>query len=89
MRTLYLYTTLGCHLCDQAKMVCWPVLEPLECRLEEVEIADDDALLQRYGVRIPVVRLAGSMQDLGWPFDGSQLNHYLRQTLRQRPSSEE
>lgn len=54
MRRLTLYTTLGCHLC-----------EPLETELtrigtdnivlERVEIAESEALIARYGTRIPVL----------------------------------
>ncbi|GAB3091660.1 glutaredoxin family protein [Aestuariicella hydrocarbonica] len=77
MKTLYLYTTLGCHLCEQAKALSWPVLEHYGYRLQEVEIADDDDLMACYGVRIPVVRREGLEQDLGWPFSQEELALYL------------
>ncbi|WP_439134157.1 glutaredoxin family protein [Pseudomaricurvus sp.] len=72
-KTLYLYTTLGCHLCEDAKVLAWPVLEHFDCRLQEIEIANDDELVERYGIRIPVVRFEGSEQELGWPFTQEQL----------------
>ena len=76
-KTLYLYTTLGCHLCDKAKQLSWPVLEHYGFRLEEVEIADDDQLMQRYSLRIPVVVRADNARELGWPFDQQQLSDLL------------
>ncbi|MBR9912663.1 MAG: glutaredoxin family protein [Gammaproteobacteria bacterium] len=77
MQTLYLYTTLGCHLCEQAKTVMWPVLEHYGYRLQEIEIANDDEMVERYGIRIPVVRRDDCERDLGWPFSAEQLAAYL------------
>lgn len=80
MMRLTLYTTLGCHLCVQ-----FEALFGLLCResftLDKVEVADDEALLARYGVRIPVLadadgreldrgfepeRLAAWLESRGW-----------------------
>lgn len=77
MKTLYLYTTLGCQLCDKAKTLMWPVLEHHGYRLQDVEIADDGDLLNRYRTRIPVVRRGDCEKDLGWPFTPKQLSDYL------------
>ena len=76
-KTLYLYTTLGCHLCEQAKQLAWPVLAHYGFRLEEVEIADDEALMSRYAIRIPVVARADDGSELGWPFDQQALSDLL------------
>jgi hypothetical protein len=70
---LLLYTTLGCHLCEQAKTLSWPVLEHFGYRLHSVEIADDPHLLERYALRIPVVARADTGAELGWPFTREQL----------------
>ncbi|RTQ99401.1 glutaredoxin family protein [Halomonas nitroreducens] len=52
---LTLYTTLGCHLCEALE--AWlGRLASDEVTLERVEISDDEALMARYGVRIPVLR---------------------------------
>ncbi len=77
MQTLYLYTTLGCHLCEQAKALAWPLLAEMEYRLQEVEIADDPALMERYGVRIPVMAVEPLSEGLGWPFTQTQLAQLL------------
>ncbi len=77
---LTLYTTLGCHLCDKALEIIHEVrtdsIQDLD--LQCVEIADSDLLMERYGIRIPVVQLESARTDLGWPFDKAQLLQYLR-----------
>lgn len=74
--TVILYTTAGCHLCDQAKEMILPQLSAGGWQLQEVEIAESDALIDCYGIRIPVV--ATGEQELGWPFDEQQLEVFLR-----------
>jgi len=81
MTPVTLYTTLGCHLCDDAKQLAWPVLEHFDCRLVEVEISDSDALIEAYGIRIPVFKCQGSDGDISWPFDQQQLADYLQAAL--------
>jgi hypothetical protein len=36
--------------------------------LHRTDIAEDDSLMQRYGVLIPVLREEDSGQELHWPF---------------------
>lgn len=79
MKELILYSTLGCHLCELAKEQLDPLITHFSLVLTEVDIADDEALLERYGVRIPVIRLKSSAVDLGWPFDTQQAYEYLQQ----------
>jgi len=79
VKQLLLFSTSGCHLCELAKEVIWPLLDEFSLHLNECEIADSDALIEAYGVRIPVIKLVGSEQDLGWPFDAEQARAYLAQ----------
>ncbi len=76
-RTLTLYSTLGCHLCEEALAIISPLLQPLDLELLECDIADSDELVSRYGVRIPVVQLQGACRDLGWPFTGADVAVYV------------
>ena len=114
-KTLYLYTTLGCHLCEQALAIVQPILteaafiegeaESIKSEagvtfkdeagvtfkdetgvrfkgetgvtLELVEISEQEALVAKYGMRIPVIRLSGKDEDLGWPFDADAVRRYL------------
>jgi GT2 family glycosyltransferase len=77
---LYFYTTLGCHLCEQAAQLIAVIAQRQpELEVVAVDIADDDQLMDAYGIRIPVVKIAQSNSDLGWPFDEAALAHYLEQ----------
>ncbi len=68
-----LYGTSACHLCEEAKAVLWSLSQGLT--FVEEDIAEDDLLFERYGVRIPVLGFKTSasdslpIQELGWPFD--------------------
>jgi hypothetical protein len=74
---LILYTTATCHLCEQAEAL----LQQAACEKpwvwHSVEIAEQDELMQRYGVRIPVLRDSASGHELGWPFDAVELGRFL------------
>lgn len=78
MPVLYLYTTLGCHLCEQAHAMIGPVVASKGIEIESVDIANSDTLMERYGIRIPVVRLSDRSDDLGWPFDEPAFLAYLQ-----------
>ncbi len=72
---LLLYGTSSCHLCDEAK-----VLLGAACAVAvEVDIAHDERLLERYGMRIPVLRRQDSGAELDWPFDLAALRRFLVQ----------
>jgi glutaredoxin len=58
-RRVVLYTKAGCHLCDIAKERLARVRREQEFDLEEVDIAGDPGLLERFGTRIPVVTIDG------------------------------
>ncbi len=77
MKSVLLYSTLGCHLCEVAKEVAWPVLRPLNLTLVEVDIVDSEDLMERYALRIPVLKVEGVAADLAWPFDARALEEYL------------
>jgi glutaredoxin len=62
---LLLYGTLSCHLCVQAEAV----LHAAGVAAEYTDIAEDEALLEKYGMRIPVVRRVDNGTELNWPFD--------------------
>jgi len=78
MSQVLFYTTVGCHLCDEATQMLEQV-----CRVfpgmswTAVEISVDAALVDKYGLRIPVIRLEGCAAELGWPFDQATLASFL------------
>lgn len=77
MNKLYLYSTSGCHLCEIAMALLKDTLNPLYFTIEEVDISESETLMERYGVRIPVLADEKSGKELGWPFDRAQLVEYV------------
>jgi glutaredoxin len=54
-RVVTLYTRPGCHLCEEAKTAIAPLLREFDAVLREVNIENDAALEERYGLDIPVI----------------------------------
>lgn len=81
MNQVIFYTTGGCHLCEQAKALLEPQIWRKRLWLREVDIAESDDLIERYGVRIPVVALSSNGAELNWPFDSEELDAFLRRNL--------
>ena len=74
---LLLYNTEGCHLCEQAEALVSPLLPAEGVQLMAVEISASDQLVERYGIRIPVLRFSDGAQELGWPFDDRAVLAFL------------
>jgi glutaredoxin len=68
-----LYGTTCCHLCEKAEAV----LREVGIEADYVDIADDDELLEKYGIRIPVLKRVDTGAELGWPFDASAISLFL------------
>lgn len=77
MLSLELLGTQGCHLCDDAEQVLISALDLQRVAVELVDIAESDELMDAYAVRIPVLRHVASGHDLGWPFDGEQVQAFV------------
>lgn len=71
-----LFGTLGCHLCELAEAELMPLVEH-GLMVELVDIAEDEALLEAYSLRIPVLRRVDNGAELGWPFDAEQVVAFL------------
>ncbi len=84
-----LYTTLGCHLCEDAMDLLKQYRTRQETELEaentgikeieieEIEISESESLVESYGLRIPVIRKLHTSEELGWPFTLDDLTRYL------------
>ena len=58
---LTIYSKPGCHLCDEMKAVVHRVLDShADMPLDEIDISTDAALLDRYGLEIPVLLIDGT-----------------------------
>jgi hypothetical protein len=71
--TVELYGTSCCHLCEEAETAIYEAGGVAE----HIDIADDDGLLEKYGVRIPVLRRIDNGAELGWPFDAMAVVRFL------------
>jgi glutaredoxin len=76
MQYLTLYSTSHCSLCDQALELLFSMPGLAGVQLEVIDVADDDSLLERYGEKIPVLRMGES--ELPAPFGSEELARFLR-----------
>lgn len=58
MKTVTLYTRIGCHLCEAAEALLLTMVGPT-VRLRVVDIDSEPELTERYTVRVPVVEVDG------------------------------
>ena len=63
---LVLYQRDDCHLCDLALDVLAAARVP---DFDSVFIDEDEALEERYGARVPVLRNDATGAELDWPFN--------------------
>lgn len=74
---LTLYSTVGCHLCEEAEQLLHGAAQSRPgLSWEVVDIANDDSLFERYGWLIPVLACDGA-GELRWPFDAETLHAFL------------
>ncbi len=73
-KSLTLYSTSHCHLCDDAVAI----LNKLAANpFAIVEITDNEQLLLTYGTRIPVLRREDNGAELNWPFNAQDVVQFL------------
>jgi hypothetical protein len=73
-----LFGTTACHLCEVAEEMLVTLCEAIpDISFQKVDISDSDTLVERYGVRIPVLRDEAG-EELGWPFTATQLEAFVR-----------
>ncbi|MBN7798373.1 glutaredoxin family protein [Parahaliea mediterranea] len=70
--------TSACHLCEQAEDML-RALQGAGLAFDYVkcDISEDDALFERYGLLIPVLRAPGGQKELHWPFEPEALVAFL------------
>ncbi|EPJ48324.1 MAG: glutaredoxin [Osedax symbiont Rs1] len=77
MINFILYSTEHCHLCELAEELLVNQLDSNLHSIEVEDIADDDLLLARYGIRIPVLLNLQTKAELQWPFDAQILHSFI------------
>jgi glutaredoxin len=73
MHAFTLFQRDDCHLCDQALDLLAQAGFP---DFTSVWIDDDDALEERYGARVPVLRRSDGVE-LDWPFGRDDLSGFV------------
>ena len=77
VESLTLYGTSACHLCELADDLLADLQQRgAEFSVTKVDIAEDDALMEQYGIVIPVVRRSNG-SELGWPFNADDVMRWL------------
>jgi hypothetical protein len=76
MSSLTLYMTDHCALCEEVLDMLFTVPAMRGVTLNSVDIALDDALVEEYGLRIPVLKANNS--ELAAPIDIETLQSWLR-----------
>jgi glutaredoxin len=77
-RDVTLYTRPGCHLCEEAKLAIAPLLREFGVTLREVDIDNDPALRQHYGLEVPVIFI-GARKAAKHRVDLAQFRRQLRE----------
>lgn len=78
MMRLLLFGTSGCHLCEQAEqMINDGMPKRRGLMIETVDIAEHEHWQARYAIRIPVLYHPETQQELGWPFDQTQVKKFI------------
>lgn len=78
MRELELYGTSACHLCEQAESLLAEMLViETTWRIELIDIADDDDMLESYAIKIPVLKDAANGRELLWPFNAADVKNFV------------
>ena len=78
--TLHLYGTSACHLCEQALVILEEASTQLPFSWIEIDIAENEELMQSYGVKIPVLQ-ANTGAELCWPFCKNDVITFLSAQL--------
>ena len=74
-KTLTLYSTSHCHLCDNAIAI---LNELAIYPFTIAEISESEPLLIIYGTKIPVLRREDNNAELNWPFNAQDVVQFLK-----------
>jgi len=80
--SLVLLGTEGCHLCEQARSVLLRLSGYIPWDVELQDIAESEAMVALYGVRIPVLKYEASAgsgdTELDWPFNEQDVLNFIQ-----------
>jgi len=72
---LTFYTREDCHLCEQVLSM----LQRVGLSWQSVDIDRDPELVEKYGIRVPVLSHPASGQELAYPFSEDKLRAFAAQ----------
>jgi predicted DCC family thiol-disulfide oxidoreductase YuxK len=72
-----LYGTSACHLCEDAEKLINSTIQDMHIIYAKIDITENDNLLQKYGLKIPVFQCLSTKQDLNWPFNEVALELFI------------
>lgn len=77
IQALTLYSSIGCHLCEEARAMLQHIIEhhQLSAEINEVDVLSDDDIETRYAHHIPVVAINGV--EMGYPFTLPELEKWV------------
>jgi len=75
-----LYSSDGCHLCEQALTLCERVI-PSDI-INIIDIVEDEKLVELYGTSIPVLEQLNSNEKLFWPFTQADIKKLNKVELK-------
>lgn len=81
---LLLLSTDHCALCDDAMTLLLSMPELAGMELRVVDVANDDALLTRYGQQVPVLQFVLNERtelELCWPFSEGEVSAGIRRLV--------
>lgn len=70
-----------CPLCEEAKQILFDVQLQFPIEWVEIDIYSDDELIEKYGLMIPVVEIAGETVQYGRIDKKALIQHILRLQL--------
>ena len=73
MVQLVLYTTSHCHLCEAAEALLINLTKQYDISWMPIEITDDDNLIEKYGIKIPVIKRIDNNAEIYWPFSTKEI----------------
>lgn len=78
MQKVYiLYGTSGCHLCDEAETMIITAIKSDAVIYIKKDIVEDNNLLQKYALTIPVFKCVTTQQELNWPFTDETIRRFI------------
>ncbi len=77
MKKVTLYSSEGCHLCEQALAMCLEQMSATDIEVIDIVDAEQPELIDLYGVHIPVLKKVSDETKLFWPFSAEQITQLL------------